>query len=173
MAFTVTCVECDGKKNGKKKPKTVRTASANFARAKKGKRPDVHPTYSFRSATEANVARVFEYTKVKWNFEERVFTFPDRKVRPFQYIPDFEVTKGTKLFPVGWYEVKGWMDSKSRGKLRTFKREYPEEAAKMTVILYRSSEKKNTEFCHKLGYKTMFFDQLTKEFAPLIPTWEG
>lgn len=173
MSFAIVCVECDGKKSDKKKSKPVETATAKFARIKKGPRLDIHPTYSFRSPTEANVARIFELTGTKWLYEERVFVFPDRKIRPFQYIPDFEVTKGTKEFPPGWYEVKGWMNSESKGKLRTFKSKYPEEAAKMTVILYRSSEKKNIEFCKKLGFKVMFFDQLTKEFAARIPTWEG
>ena len=176
MAFTVVCVECETKTDSKKKASPappVRTATANFARTKKGPRLDVHPTYSFRSATEANVARIFEYSKVQWNYEQRVFTFADRKVRPFQYIPDFEIVKGTVPFSPGWYEVKGWMDSESRGKLRVFKQKYPEEAARMTIILYRSGEKKNIEFCKNLGYRVLFFDQLTKEFAPIIPTWEG
>ena len=174
MSFSIVCVECEGKKSSKKKASSpVQTATANFARVKKGIRPDVHPTYSFRSPTEANVARIFEQTNTKWVYEERVFVFPDRKVKPFQYIPDFEVTKGSKLFPPGWYEVKGWMDSKSRGKLRTFRQKYPEEADKMTLILYSHGEKKATEFCKKMKFKIMYYDDLTKEFATTIPTWEG
>jgi hypothetical protein len=173
MAFSITCIECDGDGESKKKANAPRTAAANFARTKKGPRPDIHPMYSFRSSTEANIARIFEHSKTEWKYEEKVFIFPDRKIRPFQYIPDFEIVKGSKQFPAGWYEVKGWMDSESRNKLRLFKQKYPEEAARMTIVLYRSGEKKNIEFCQSLGYRIMYFDQLTKDFAPLIPTWEG
>jgi hypothetical protein len=178
MSFTIKCCSCEDNGNGKKKLKkklTKDTAAAKYACVKRGKRPDVHPTYTFRSATEANFARILTLLEIKYKFEERVFAFynTDYKKPPWQYIPDFEITKGINNMKKGWYEIKGWMNVDSRQKLRRFRQRYPEEAAKLTVVLYRSSEKKNIEFCKKLGYKVMFYDQLTKEFAAQIPTWEG
>lgn len=171
MAFKVVCVDCDRgktkKKDGRKAP-----AAAKLSKVKRGKRKDVHPSYVFRSATEANFARILEKEGIKWKFEERVFPFTGYERKPFQYIPDFEITKGSKRFKKGWYEIKGWMHSESRSRLRRFKIVHPEEAAKLTVVLWRSTEKKNIEFCKKLGYKVMFYDKLTEEYEPQIPTWE-
>lgn len=170
----VVCLMCGGKtkKTVKKTVKTIRTASSNYANVKKGKRLDIHPTYSFRSATEANFARILQYLKQDFKFEERVFTFDGYKNRPFLYIPDFELTKNSKKFPKGWYEIKGWMDTKSRQKLKRFKKHYPEEASNLTVIVYRKSDRAATEFCKKLGVKILFWDQLSKEYKLLIPKWE-
>lgn len=172
MAFKVVCIDCGQNKPKKKVDGRKIPASAKFAKAKRGKREDIHPKYVFRSATEANFARILDLEKVKWKFEERVFTFTGYERKPFQYIPDFEVTKGTRRFKKGWYEVKGYMDSKSRSKLKRFRIVYPKEAANMTIVLYRSTDKRNIEFCKKLGFKTMFYDKLTEEFEPRIPTWE-
>lgn len=169
----VVCLACGGKtkKTVKKTVKTIRTATSNYANVKKGKRPDIHPTYFFRSATEANFARILQYLKQKFKFEERVFTFDGYKYPPFVYIPDFELTN-SKKFPKGWYEIKGWMDPNSRRKLKRFKKHYPDEADNLTVIVYRKSDRAATEFCKKLGFKILFWDQLSKEYKPLIPTWE-
>ncbi len=172
MDIKVTCLACTDKKPTKPKKKTRQTASACYAKMKKGPRTDVHPTYSFRSRTEANVARIFNLQKVNWKFEERAFTFSDYKRKPHVYIMDFEITKGNKKFPAGFYEVKGYMTPQSRQKLRRLLKHYPEEAAKTTVIIYTKYKKKDIEFCKKLNYKIMFFDQLTKEFESKIPNWE-
>lgn len=172
MAFPVVCVDCSSPEESKKKATSMRTAAAGYARTKKGKRSDVHETYSFRSATEANIARIFNLENLNWKYEEKVFTFSDRKIRPFQYIPDFEIVSGSELFPPGFYEVKGYLDSEGRGRLRVFKQKYPEAAANTTVILYRSSEKRNITFCTNLGFKTMFYDKLTEKFSSRIPKWE-
>jgi len=171
MAFKVVCVSCDKnktkKKDGRKAP-----AAAKLSKVKRGKRKDIHPSYVFRSATEANFARILEKENLKWKFEEQVFPFFGYERKPFQYIPDFEITKGSKRFKKGWYEIKGWLNSESRSRLRRFKIVHPEEADKLTVVLWRSTEKKNIEFCKKLGYKVMFYDKLTEEYESQIPTWE-
>jgi hypothetical protein len=175
MSFDVICCECmDGKKT---KSKTTKTASSNYAKTKKGIRDDVHPNAFFRSATEANVARIFELLKVEWKFEERVFTFNGRQKRPFQYIIDFEIIKANKKLKeigldVGFIEVKGWMDSRSRSKIRCLKKYYPEEFKDTTVILYSKSAKKAIEFCEKVGVNYIFYDDLTKVFKDKIPNWE-
>ena len=180
MACKIACIKCGSKTKKKKRKKTVQTLAGSYARTKKGPRPDVHPTHSFRSATEANFARILQYHGIKWKFEERAFTFSGYKTRPHVYIMDFEVTdKGRKKkkemledFEPGFYEVKGYMDARARNKLRRLKKCYPDDAQKTCVIVYTKYRKKDIEFCKKQGYKCLFYDVLTKHYEPLIPTWE-
>jgi len=179
MNIPIECVPCG---TGKKKAKPKATLTANYARTRKGVRPDIHPTYCFKSATEANVARIFEYLGLKWKYEERAFTYMSiydnpkgYKTKPWVYVMDYEIFQadnGNSLFPPGFYEVKGYMDPMSRKKLLRLKLNYPEEFSRTTVILYNKYKKKDIEFCKKLGYRYLFYDELSKEFEGRIPTWE-
>jgi hypothetical protein len=173
MGISIECIECGN--NGKtKKKKTIRTATAGFAKVRGGKRLDVHPTYFFRSSMEANFARILQMKNMEWQFEERVFTFSnaDYKRGPWQYLPDFKIVKGRKGFPSGWYETKGYFRPSDRNKLRRFKKRYPDEAKKLTVVVYSKYKKDDIAFCKKYGFKYMFFDALTDKYKPQIPTWE-
>jgi hypothetical protein len=183
MGIEVICLPCgDGlrqrKRKLKKKTSGVRNAVANYAMTKKGIRKDIHPTYSFRSATEANIARLLKYLGVSWTFEERVFTFDGYKTRPHVYVMDFQVQKVDKRKNVpheiteGFIEVKGWMRADSRQKLRRLKKHYPDEASKTTVIIYDHKRKQDIEFCEKNGFKFLFYDLLKKEYAERIENWE-
>ena len=177
MACKVTCISCG---DNKPKVKVKRTAAANYARTKKGIRKDIHEIYSFRSATEANFARILQYHNITWKYEERAFTFDGYKTKPHVYIMDFELLSTPKKnkknaaegFQVGFYEIKGYMDARSRNKLRRLKKCYPEEFKITCVVLYSKYKKKDIEFCEKMGYRYMFYDGLTKHYKDLIPTWE-
>lgn len=164
MNLSVNCVDChDGKKT---------TKTHTYSKMKKGKRVDIHPTYSFRSATEMNFARILNHLGLKWRYEERVFTFPDRKVRPFMYIMDFEVTKGNDIIPAGFYEIKGRMKPSDRQKLRLLKKYYPEEFEETQIVIYSKYKKKDIQFANKQGYKYLLYDQLTATYKDKIPNWE-
>lgn len=178
MDIPVICIPCS---LGRKKPKAKRaltTRAGNYARVKKGVRPDVHPDYMFRSPTEANFARILKHLNIEYEFEKRAFTFNGYKTKPYVYIMDFEILKidGRKVVPEGLqeglYEIKGYMDVQSRKKLRRLKQNYPGEAAKTTVVLYTKYKKKDIELCKQLGYKIMFYDELTKMFKDIIKGWE-
>jgi hypothetical protein len=162
------CPEC----KKAKKVKTRATAAGNYSRTRKGIRPDLHPTYMFKSATEANFARLLRYFNLDWRYEERAFTFDGYRTRPHVYIMDFEVKDGNRMFPVGFYEVKGYMNSQSRQKLRRFKKHYPTEAGNTTLIIYNHNNKADIEFCTKLGYKMMFYDELLKAYSRDVLGWE-
>lgn len=180
MACKVTCMGCSTKKKSKLPVKVKRTAVCNFARAKKGVRKDVHPTYSFRSATEANFARILNYHNIEWKYEERAFTFDGYKTKPHVYVMDFEILTAAKKHKqeapedlvIGFYEIKGYMTPNSRNKLRRLKKQYPEEFKNTCVVLYHSSKKKDIEFCEKNEYKYMFYNELEKKYKSLIPEWE-
>ncbi len=87
-----------------------------------------------RSSWEANYARYLEWMKVRneisdWLHEPETFWFEKIRRGVRSYLPDFKVvlTDGT----IEWHEVKGWMDAKSKTKLRRMKKYYPSE----TVIV--------------------------------------
>lgn len=175
----VICKSCNSGRK-KKKSKTIRTVTSNYAKTKGGIRQDIHSTYYFRSATEANVARIFDHFSLDWKFEERSFTFCSNKYRtkPWVYIMDFEIVKMDKRkslpewLSLGWVEVKGYMNSSSRQKLRRLRINYPEDAKKTLVILYDKYRKKDMKFCDKNGYKWITYDTLVKEYHNKIKGWE-
>ena len=85
-----------------------------------------------RSRWEANFARYLDFLKASgeilaWEHEPETFWFEKIKRGCRSYLPGFRVTKkdGTIMF----YEVKGWMDARSKTKLKRMKKYHP------TVVL--------------------------------------
>lgn len=171
MGVDIICVECvDGKKSSvKKKPK--QTAACRFANVKKGKRPDLGDD-SFRSASEANFARVLKHLGIEYKFEKRTFFFHDYKIKPFQYTPDFQIVgSGSSDWPSdAWIEVKGYLDSAGKGKLKRFKKCYPEEAAKMIVVVHKNKNALN--FLSKNKFNYVIYDDLIKKYSSQIQNLE-
>lgn len=91
--------------------------------------------YYFRSGWEMKYATFLEMLKkgkaIKdWTYEEDTFWFEKIKRGVRSYTPDFKI-----YFNGGkheYHEVKGWMDSKSKTKLKRMKKYHPEET--VTVI---------------------------------------
>jgi len=83
-----------------------------------------------RSLVEGKVARCLqnflEGQKIKnWEYEPQTFWFESIKRGVRSYKPDFKVTllDDTHF----WIEVKGYMDAKSKTKLKRFSKYFPEE----------------------------------------------
>ncbi len=112
-----------------------------YSRAKGGKRKDLNNIY-FRSAWEANIARYYNFIGVKWEFEPKTFIFKNITRGSVSYTPDFYLPEEDK-----WIEVKGWMDGKSKTKLKRFKQQYPEEYKKLELI----TEKEYKEIQRKIS----------------------
>jgi Protein of unknown function (DUF1064) len=84
----------------------------------------------FRSEWEYKFAKYLQKLKesesiAEWEHEPKTFWFEEIKRGTRSYLPDFRVTNldGTHY----WVEVKGYMDAKSRTKIRRFRKYYPEE----------------------------------------------
>jgi len=84
----------------------------------------------FRSNWEYRYALYLQFLKEQgviqeWEHEPKTFWFELIKRGVRSYLPDFKIIKddGTHY----WVEVKGYMDSKSKTKLKRFKKYYPEE----------------------------------------------
>lgn len=113
-------------KNGTLNPMANR--SNPYSRARGGKRKDLNDTY-FRSTWEANMARYYNFVGIKWEYEPRTFIFETIKRGSVSYTPDFYLPEEDR-----WVEVKGWMDEKSKTKLKRFEKYYPDEYKKLEII---------------------------------------
>lgn len=119
-----------------------------YSRAKGGKRVDLNNMY-FRSAWEANIARYYNFAGIKWEYEPKTFVFQNITRGSVSYTPDFYLPETDQ-----WVEIKGWMDGKSKTKLKRFEKQYPEEYKKLIII----QEKE--------------YNEIKRKVAPFIKEWE-
>ena len=83
----------------------------------------------FRSRWEANYAWYLEFMKQQgkiagWRHEPTTFWFEAIKRGVRSYLPDFEVTRNDGS--IYFVEVKGWMDQRSKTKLKRMKKYHPD-----------------------------------------------
>lgn len=83
----------------------------------------------FRSSWEAKYAHYLESIKkkgeiLKWEFEPDTFWFDKIKRGVTSYLPDFKVTLPDKT--IEYHEVKGWMDAKSKTKIKRMRIYHPQ-----------------------------------------------
>lgn len=98
-----------------------------YSRSKRGYRQDLGDVF-WRSSWEANYARYLNLLKSRgeianWEFEPETFWFEGIKRGTVSYLPDFRVTRADGS--VYYVEVKGWMDAKSKTKLKRMKKYHP------------------------------------------------
>lgn len=104
----------------------LQPAEKAYSRSKGGRRDDLGGMY-FRSAWEANYARYLNWLQAKgeierWEYEPETFWFLAIKRGVRSYKPDFKIwERGNSYF----VEVKGWMDDKSKTKLKRMKKYHP------------------------------------------------
>lgn len=158
-------------------PKTA-IASADLAtwkgRSRKGGNAYRHTRTGYRadlglvlrSSWEANVARVLTSYGIPFQFEPVVFTYPIKRGNK-AYTPDFFLPATQE-----WIEVKGYFDDNSRIKMKRFKKYYPDEWAKLTMIISKSS-KAARELCAELEVPVLFYQDIVKVFKDRISNWEG
>lgn len=82
----------------------------------------------YRSRWEANYARYLEWLKrigqvVSWEHEPETFWFEGVKRGAVSYLPDFRVVEVDGS--VAYHEVKGWMDDRSKTKIRRMAKYHP------------------------------------------------
>lgn len=98
-----------------------------YSRTKSGKRPDLNGQF-FRSSWEANYARFLNLLVKQgvvegWEYEPDTFVFDKIKRGTRTYTPDFRVKKLDG--GIYYVEVKGWMDKKSKTRLKRMAKYYP------------------------------------------------
>lgn len=83
----------------------------------------------YRSKWEANYAMYLQFLLEngqikKWEHEPKTFWFEKIKRGCLSYLPDFRVTNNDGSLE--YHEVKGWMDDRSKTKLKRMAKYYPE-----------------------------------------------
>ena len=125
-----------------------------YSHAKRGYRDDLGKIF-FRSRWEANYARyltrrVSNGEIISWEYEVDTFWFEKIRRGVRSYTPDFKITG---INGDVWYEeVKGWMDAKSKTKLKRMKKYYPS-----TIVIV-------------IGEKE--YIAIEKELGAFIQNWE-
>jgi hypothetical protein len=109
----------------------------------------------YRSKWEANYARYLEWLKQKgeikdWLHEPETFWFDGIKRGVVSYLPDFKVIENNGA--IVFHEVKGWMDPKSKTKIKRMRIYHPK--VKLIVI----------------GSKA--YGSIKKTMRPIITDWE-
>lgn len=105
----------------------------NYSNARGGKREDLG--FYVRSRWEANYARYLNFLKEQgsirdWEYEVDTFWFENIKRGTRSYTPDFKVWLDDTRYE--YHEVKGYMDQKSKTKLKRMAKYYPAE--KIVII---------------------------------------
>jgi len=139
-----------------------------------GRRKELNNIY-FRSRWEANYARYLNFLNVKWRHEPKMFYFPGIRRGNVSYMPDFYLPDEDR-----WVEVKGYLDQPSRTKLKRFKKYYPEQFAKLTIVIRDPwAESKSAieamKFLEKLGLPPEAIEgykEIEDKFGGLIAGWE-
>ena len=109
----------------------------------------------YRSRWESNYARYLEFQKSQkliksWEHECETFWFEGIRRGCVSYLPDFKVTKNDGT--VEYHEVKGWMDDRSKVKIKRMAQYHPD------VVLIIINEK---------SYKA-----IERTMSKIIPNWE-
>jgi hypothetical protein len=92
-----------------------------YSRCKRGFRTIADKRIFFRSAMEADYARFLTFMGIKWEYEPKTFWFPGIESGTMSYTPDFFLSEEGR-----YVECKGWMDAKSKTKLRRMSKYHPE-----------------------------------------------
>ena len=104
--------------------------------------------FNFRSKWEANYAIYLDFLIkqkqiIRWEFEPDKFVFNKIQFGTRSYRPDFKIWNNDGSFL--YHEIKGYMDSRSKTKLKRMAKYYP----KVKIVLIGSSEYRN--LCKKVG----------------------
>lgn len=109
----------------------------------------------YRSRWEANYARYLEWLKQngeikEWEHEPETFWFENIKRGTRSYLPDFRVKE--KNGDIEYHEVKGWMDDRSKTKIKRMAKYYPD----VKLIIIQKKE----------------YDEIKNKMSRLIDGWE-
>lgn len=135
-------------------------------RLKSGPREDLGDA-RFRSGWEASVARWFNHQGIVWEYEPVRFRFLNIKRGTRGYTPDFYLPE-LDLY----VEVKGNLPAQDKTRMRRFRKNFPDEFAKLRVIP-GSAKTEAARFFEEMGVPAMaYFRELNKEFKDIIEHWD-
>jgi len=103
--------------------------NGSYPNVQRGEYENSKGTMYFRSKWEANYALVLDFLvkhgEIKsWEYENKTFVFDKVEFGTRRYMPDFEITNNDG--GIEYHEIKGYMDGRSKTKLRRMKKYYPD-----------------------------------------------
>jgi hypothetical protein len=136
------------------KQTNLRTEKNSYSRCRQGRYDINGVEIFFRSSWEANYALYLDFLIKqkqikKWEYEKETFWFENIKRGVRSYKPDFKVYNNNTT--IEYHEVKGWMDSKSKTKLKRMTKYYPE----ISVVLIDAPVYKDIK--NKVGKLLKFY----------------
>ena len=139
---------------GKMPKNMMRSGKSKFGNVKRGWYLIGNKKMFFRSMWEVNYALYLNFLVKqkqikKWEYEKDVFVFEKIKFGTRSYRPDFKITNNNN--EIEYHEVKGWMDAKSKTKLKRMSKYFPE--IKLIII----DRKPYTDIKNKLGKILCFY----------------
>ena len=131
-----------------------RTNKNCYSRCKQGKYNINGKIIFFRSSWEANYALYLDFLIkqgkiIKWEYEVDTFWFEKIRRGVRSYKPDFKVTYLNKS--IQYHEVKGYMDAKSKTKIKRMAKYYPE------ITLLVIDQKFYKDIKNKIGKLLRFY----------------
>jgi len=132
-------------------PKNILNGNRKFGNVQRGHYDCSKGEMFFRSKWEANYALYLDFLvkqgEIKnWMYEEDTFMFERIKLGTRSYTPDFKIFNNDET--VEYHEVKGYMDQRSKTKLKRMYIYYPE----IVIILVDRS----------------FYSEIVKKFKGII-----
>jgi hypothetical protein len=149
-------------KKQKEKRNTLlkQTGRSPMSKFRGGYKP--HLGVSVRSGWENNVLLWLNHEGIKWEYEPEVFYFSEVKRGTKGYTPDIWLPK-EKV----WIEVKGYMSSVDKTKIKRFKKYYPDQFKKLQAIT-KNDKVDSTKFFKDFGVPIYaYYDDIDKDFGGL------
>jgi len=147
----------DKKQKEKRTTLLKQTGRSPMNKFKSGYKP--YLGVSIRSGWENNVLLWLNKQSIKWEYEPKVFYFSEVKTGTKGYTPDIWLPK-QKI----WIEVKGYMSSVDKTKIKRFKKYYPEEFKKLQVIT-KNDKVDSTKFFKEFGVPVYaYYDDIDKNY---------
>lgn len=141
-----------------------RGAGNAFRHTKTGFREDIKIVV--RSGWEANICRILNAYGIKFRYEPQLFHFPIQRGTK-AYVPDLFLPDTDE-----WIEIKGYLDRSGKVKLKRFKKYYPEEFSKLTIIT--GGSKDSIDFFKSIGVQNiLLYSEFRKNYKSIIKNWEG
>jgi hypothetical protein len=125
-----------------------RPTSPKAARGKAGIRKDISKNIYFYSRWEANIARLFNYLGIKWEYQPKTFNLVSQN-----YTPDFYLSEYST-----YIEVKNFLWKYSKIRDKKFRKLYPDISLKLLLKdEYLKLENKYSKFINNWEYKNSPF----------------
>lgn len=118
-----------------------------------------------RSGWESNILRILKAWDIPFAYEPEVFPFPIKRGTR-SYCPDIHLPRTDE-----WLEIKGYFDDASRIKIKRFRKYYPDEFARLTLIIGKA--KASIQICETLGVPYLFYPEISAKYRDIIKNWEG